>query len=105
MNKQSQSDSSQVKRNMSESAPSQLAAGAAAQGSQGQQQSGGQSQSSQSQGANAAENNEVFDPVCGMAVEINDESTEQLKHKGRVLYFCSAECREQYEASPDDFQE
>lgn len=41
------------------------------------------------------------DPVCGM--EVDTEDAERLEKDGNVRYFCSAECREQYEASPDDF--
>jgi trehalose synthase len=43
------------------------------------------------------------DPVCGMAVELSDES---LTFKGGVtLQFCSARCREAFERAPESFTE
>ena len=44
----------------------------------------------------------VTDPVCGMDVTTGPGAL-RLEREGHVYYFCSAECREQYEASPDDF--
>lgn len=41
------------------------------------------------------------DPVCG--AEVDPADAEQAERNGTVRYFCSAECRDQYEASPDDF--
>jgi Cu+-exporting ATPase len=80
--------------------------GASAQRSQSQQQPSGQSQSSQSSGASSAsaESDEQFDPVCGMSVDVNDELVEHYEHNGKTYYFCSADCRQQYEASPDAFE-
>lgn len=46
---------------------------------------------------------EVTDPICGMQLDPEDADTERTHHKGRTYYFCSADCREQFEASPDDF--
>ncbi len=43
------------------------------------------------------------DPVCGQEVETADSSTQRTRHKGKSYYFCSEECRQQFEASPDDF--
>jgi YHS domain-containing protein len=114
MNRPSESVSSNTQRNMSKNAPSQVAAGASAQRSQSQQLSSGQSQSqraqqddnaesSQARGANAADSDEQIDPVCGMAV-VTDELAEHYEHNGNTYYFCSSDCREQYEASPDDFE-
>ena len=114
MNRPSESASSYTQRNMSKDAPSQVAAGASAQRSQSQQPSNGQSQSqraqqndnaesSQARGANAADSDEQIDPVCGMAV-VTDELAEHYEHNGNTYYFCSSDCREQYEASPDDFE-
>jgi YHS domain-containing protein len=48
------------------------------------------------------ESNTAVDPVCGMDVTTTS-STERLEKAGHVYFFCSAECREQFEASPDDF--
>ena len=60
--------------------------------------------SSQASGAKAAEGDRQFDPVCGMAVDVTDEMSEHYEHDGKTYYFCSADCREQYEASPDEFE-
>jgi len=112
MNRPSESVSSNTQRNLSKDAPSQVAAGASAQRSQSQQLSNGQSQraqqndnaeSSQARGANAADSDEQIDPVCGMAV-VTDELAEHYEHNGKTYYFCSSDCREQYEASPLDFE-
>jgi len=112
MNRPSESVSSNTQRNLSKDAPSQVAAGASAQRSQSQQLSNGQSQraqqndnaeSSQARGANAADSDEQIDPVCGMAV-VTDKLAEHYEHNGKTYYFCSSDCREQYEASPLDFE-
>jgi YHS domain-containing protein len=62
-----------------------------------------EAKSSQASGAEAAEDDEQFDPVCGMAVDVTHEMSEHFEHDGKTYYFCSADCREQYEASPDEF--
>jgi len=41
------------------------------------------------------------DPVCGMTVTAG--SPYQLEHKGRIVYFCSAGCKEKFAASPADY--
>lgn len=43
------------------------------------------------------------DPVCGMDVDMADEETEQSERNGKTYYFCSAECRQQFEAAPSDY--
>lgn len=44
------------------------------------------------------------DPVCGMRV--NEEATEfHTMFAGRKYYFCSAECREEFEDQPADYVE
>jgi YHS domain-containing protein len=48
---------------------------------------------------------QTFDPVCGMDVNPNSSKTEQAQRNGRTYYFCSSECREQFEASPEDFSD
>ncbi len=48
------------------------------------------------------ESSNAKDPVCGMNVT-TEAGAEHLEHEGHVYYFCSSECREQFEASPDDF--
>jgi Cu+-exporting ATPase len=49
-----------------------------------------------------ASSNTAVDPVCGMDVTTAGNA-QKLEKNGHVYYFCSSECREQYEASPDDF--
>lgn len=46
---------------------------------------------------------EATDPICGMHVDPEDRSTDRTRHQGKIYYFCSSDCREQFEASPDDF--
>jgi len=43
------------------------------------------------------------DPVCGMDVNVSEDSTEQTEHNGKTYYFCSADCRRQFEATPSDY--
>lgn len=38
------------------------------------------------------------DPVCGMTVAT--ATSKSSLHDGRVYYFCSADCREKFEAQP-----
>jgi len=44
----------------------------------------------------------AIDPVCGMEV---DESTTKEKgmHEGTTYYFCSKECKDEFEVSPEDY--
>jgi YHS domain-containing protein len=39
-----------------------------------------------------------IDPVCGKAV--HTDKAKSVVHDGTVYYFCSAECRERFEAAP-----
>jgi YHS domain-containing protein len=41
------------------------------------------------------------DPVCGMTVDTATAKTSV--HDGRTYYFCSADCRDRFEASPSTF--
>jgi YHS domain-containing protein len=44
----------------------------------------------------------AIDPVCGMEVDertANEKATEQ----GQTYYFCSKECREEFEADPEEY--
>lgn len=43
----------------------------------------------------------AVDPVCGMTVETATAKTSV--HDGRTYYFCSAPCRDRFEASPANF--
>lgn len=57
-----------------------------------------QSSSEAAKAADPAEPSEpAVDPVCGMDVTAR-EGAQRLEHDGHVYYFCSAECREQYQA-------
>ncbi|WP_299823641.1 YHS domain-containing protein, partial [uncultured Jannaschia sp.] len=43
---------------------------------------------------------EATDPVCGMAM--NRAAAEHLSsHAGELLYFCSARCKEKFDAAPE----
>lgn len=44
----------------------------------------------------------VKDPVCGMTVE-ESEAPFQLEHEGKIYYFCSKDCKEEFEANPEDY--
>jgi YHS domain-containing protein len=63
---------------------------------------GGSKSTSQSQESSELQ---VNDPVCGMEVSAADADVEKSVHNGKTYYFCSSDCREQFEASPDDFAE
>ena len=39
------------------------------------------------------------DPVCGMSVEEN-EAAATSEHDGRTYYFCSKDCKEEFDADP-----
>lgn len=41
------------------------------------------------------------DPVCGKSVRT--DAAKSSVHRGTVYYFCSRECREIFEASPDEY--
>ena len=45
-------------------------------------------------GHQAAANDMVKDPVCGMYISMRDAIT--LNRRGGTLYFCSEECRRRY---------
>jgi YHS domain-containing protein len=44
-----------------------------------------------------------IDPVCGMTVET--ASSRSSVFDGRIYYFCSANCRDRFEANPQAFAE
>ncbi len=46
----------------------------------------------------------VKDPVCGMQVE---ESTAEdtATYQGKTYYFCSEDCKEQFEDNPQQYTE
>ena len=39
------------------------------------------------------------DPVCGMEIEEAD-AVGTAEHGGRTYYFCSEDCREEFQADP-----
>jgi YHS domain-containing protein len=44
------------------------------------------------------------DPVCGMKVD--EKNTEfQTQFAGKKYFFCSEECRKEFETKPDEFVE
>ncbi|HYU92835.1 MAG TPA: XdhC family protein, partial [Actinomycetota bacterium] len=45
---------------------------------------------------------EAVDPVCGMEVDVAT-ARHRSTHEGRTYYFCSAGCRERFEADPARF--
>jgi P-type Cu+ transporter len=42
------------------------------------------------------------DPVCNMKVE-SEKASDQSKHKGQTYYFCSSECKQAFDKSPDRY--
>jgi Cu+-exporting ATPase len=44
------------------------------------------------------------DPVCGMNVDEN-KSEFQAQFEGKKYYFCSGECKQEFEADPEEFVE
>jgi len=44
----------------------------------------------------------AIDPVCGMSVEEAD-APAKVDHDGTTYYFCSNDCREEFEANPQDY--
>lgn len=44
----------------------------------------------------------AIDPVCGM--EVDDKTAkERSNFEGKTFYFCSADCREEFDESPEDY--
>jgi Cu+-exporting ATPase len=41
------------------------------------------------------------DPVCGMQVEKNVAGKSE--HNGQQFYFCSAQCKQQFDRNPKQF--
>ena len=54
--------------------------------------------------APASEMHEAIDPVCGMTVHVAT-ARYRATHDGRTYYFCSAGCRQRFEADPATFAE
>ena len=47
---------------------------------------------------------EVKDPVCGITID-SESAKGHLDVRGRTYYFCSAECRQAFEAQPERYVE
>ncbi len=45
-----------------------------------------------------------IDPVCGMEIK-HSQAQETYIYKGKIFYFCSKTCQEEFEQSPEDFLE
>lgn len=45
---------------------------------------------------------QVKDSVCGMTID-SDKAAAQSQYQGRTFYFCSAQCKKQFDATPDRF--
>ena len=44
----------------------------------------------------------AIDPVCGM--EVDDRTTkDRATYEGHTYYFCSSDCREEFQSSPGDY--
>lgn len=44
----------------------------------------------------------AIDPVCGM--EVDDRSAkERVTHEGTTYYFCSEDCKDEFQAAPEDY--
>lgn len=44
----------------------------------------------------------AIDPVCGM--EVDEASvTDRASHEGQTYYFCSADCKEEFETAPEEY--
>ena len=44
----------------------------------------------------------VIDPVCGMELE-EVSATEKSTYNSRTYFFCSEECKEEFEAEPEEY--
>lgn len=44
----------------------------------------------------------VKDPVCGMEIE-EDDAVGTAEHEGRSYYFCSEDCKQEFEADPSAY--
>ena len=45
---------------------------------------------------------QVKDPVCGMTID-SETAVARVEVKGQTYYFCSAECRATFEATPEQY--
>ena len=47
---------------------------------------------------------QVKDPVCGMMIEEGD-AVATSDYQGKRYYFCSEDCKEAFDQSPEDYVE
>jgi YHS domain-containing protein len=45
---------------------------------------------------------QVKDPVCGMMID-RDTAADKSLYQGRTFYFCSVECKRQFDAAPERY--
>ena len=45
----------------------------------------------------------LTDPVCGMAIDAPANAVGSSEHMGQTYYFCSSDCKEQFDADPSRF--
>ena len=45
---------------------------------------------------------EVLDPVCGMTIS-PDDAVGHADYKGQTYYFCSANCKRQFDQDPQRY--
>jgi YHS domain-containing protein len=46
---------------------------------------------------------QVQDPVCGMMIEETD-AVATTDYDGERYYFCSRDCKDEFDAHPDDYE-
>lgn len=44
----------------------------------------------------------VKDPVCGMQIEESD-AVGTSEYEGKTFYFCSADCKQEFDADPEAY--
>lgn len=42
------------------------------------------------------------DPICGMMIEEGD-AVATSDHEGTTYYFCSMDCKEEFDSAPEDY--
>jgi len=46
----------------------------------------------------------AVDPVCKMEVNEN-EAAGSIEHEGKKVYFCSEDCKKEFQENPEQFTE
>ena len=46
----------------------------------------------------------AVDPVCKMEIDEKD-ATDSIVHEGKKVYFCSEECKKEFQENPEQFTE